>query len=123
MRVSLPDHHHQSAGGPERPSDVRERGNGIMEEHRPEPTDDDIEGVRRKWMVLRLGVLEGHVGDPFRPSQFASAGDRFRGAVDPHSFAFGGQPCHLTGRLSYSASDIEDVVVALDAVGAAQHLV
>src|SRR6266542_6582489 len=67
--------HHQSAGGPRRPSDVGERGNRVREEHRPEPADGEFETPRGEGVDLRVGILERHVADSLRLSEFASSGN------------------------------------------------
>ncbi len=108
--MGLPDHHHQPPGRAERPPDVGERGDGVVEEHRAEPADDQVEALDRKAVSLRIGTLEGDVVQPFGPGEFGGARDGRCGDIDPDSAARPSQPAGLTGGLPASASDVQDVV-------------
>ena len=121
--VGLPDHHHQAPGRAQRPPDVGERGDGVVEEHRAEPADRQVEALRRKAVDLRVGMLEGDVAESFRPGELAGALDRGRRDVDPERTARLGRARGLSGRLPGPTADVEDVVVGLDANRPAQYLV
>ena len=74
--AGLPHHHHQASGRAQRPPDVGERGYGIIEEHRAEPADGQVEVLLRKAVHLRVGALQGDVVYALRlgeHSQLASA--------------------------------------------------
>lgn len=66
---------------------------------------------------------ERRVADPPGLSELAWAADRLHGKVDTQRAAFGGHACGLSSRLPRSAPDVEDLVVAFDTAGAAQHVV
>ena len=119
----LPDHHHQAAGRAQRPPDVGERGDGIVEEHRAEPADRKVEALGRKAVVLRVGAFEGDVAEPLGPGELAGPLDGGCGDVDPERAAGMGRTRGLPGRLPGPASDVEDVVAELDVAGPAQCLV
>jgi hypothetical protein len=118
--VGLPDHHHQAAGRAQRPPDVGERGDRVVEEHRAEPAEREVEAVGRKAVDLRVGALERDVAKPLRPGEFAGTFDGGRGDVDPERAACLGDARGITGRLPGPTSDVEDVVVRPDATGPAQ---
>jgi hypothetical protein len=115
--VGLPDHHHQAAGRAQRPPDVDERGDGIIEEHRAKPADRKVEALGRKAVVLRVAAFEGDVAEPLDPGELAGALDRVCGDVDPERAACLGRARGLPGRLPGPASDVEDVVAQLDVAG------
>jgi hypothetical protein len=71
--VSLPDHHHQSPGWANRPPDVGERGDQVVEEHRAEPANGEVEMLRWKAVHLGIGVLESDVAEPLRLGERAGA--------------------------------------------------
>ena len=119
----LPDHHHQAPGRAQRPPDVGERGAGIAEEHRAEPADPQVEALGRKAVDLRVGALEGDVADPLSPGELAGTLDGARGDVHAKRAACLGRARGLPGRLPGPASDVEDVVVDLDATRLVQDLV
>ena len=96
---------------------------GVVEEHRAEPADCQVEALLRKAVDLCVGVLEGDVAEPLGPGELAGALDRGRGDVDPERAACLGRARGLPGRLPGPAADVEDVVVELDAKGPAQYLV
>jgi hypothetical protein len=121
--VGLPDHHHQPPGRAQRLPDVGERGGGIVEEHRAEPADRQVEALLREAVDLRVGSLEGDVAQLPCPGEFTGALDRGRGDVDPERTARLGRARGLPGRLPCPAADVEDVVAELDAAGPAQDLV
>src|SRR5262249_44852364 len=121
--VSLPDHHHQAPGRAQRPADVGECGTGVVEEHRAEPADGQVEALVGKPVDLRVGAFEGDVAEPLGPGEFAGALDGGRGDVDAKCAACLGRARGLPGRLPGPAADVEDVVVELNATGPAQHLV
>jgi hypothetical protein len=121
--VGLPDHHHQAPGRAQRPPDVGERGDGVVEEHRAESADCQVEALLRKAVVLCVCVLEGDVVHTFSLGELAGALDCGSGDVDPERTACLGRPRGLSGCLPGPASDVEDVVVRLDATGPAQYMV
>ena len=121
--MGLPDHHHQPPGRAQRLPDVGERGGGVVEEHRAEPADRQIEALLRETVDLRVGSLEGDVAQLLSPGEFAGALDRGRGDVDPERTARLGRARGLPGRLPGPAADVEDVVAELDAAGPAQDIV
>jgi hypothetical protein len=59
----LPDEQDQPPTGSERAADVRERSEGVAEEHRPEMADGDIDAGRGERMNLSVGLGEGDVAD------------------------------------------------------------
>jgi hypothetical protein len=121
--VGLPDHHHQASGWAQRPPDVGERGDGVVEEHRAEPADCQVEAVLRKAVGLRVGMLEGDVAEPLGLGEHAGTLDGGCGDVDPERTACLGCARGLSGRLPGPASNVEDVVVELNATGPAQYFV
>jgi hypothetical protein len=121
--VGLPDHHHQAPSRAQRPPDVGERGDGVVEEHRAEPADRQVEALWRKAVDLRVGMLEGDVAESFRPGQLPGALDRGRRDVHPERTPRPGRARGLSGRLPGPTADVEDVVVELDANRPAQYLV
>ena len=62
--LGLPDHHHQAPGRAQRPPDVGEGDDGVIEEHRAEPADCQVEALLRKAVDLCVGVLEDDVAEP-----------------------------------------------------------
>jgi hypothetical protein len=121
--VALPDHHHQAPGRAQRPPDVGERGDRVVEEHRAEPADGQVELLRWKAVDLGVGSLEGDVAEPLCLRGLAGTIDHPRGQVDPQRAARGGRARGLPGRLPGPTTDVEDVVVTPDATSPAQHLV
>ncbi len=121
--TGLPDQHHQPARWAQRPCDVRERGNGVVEEHGAEPADGQIEVVSGKPMDLCVGLFERDVVESFGQRDFASALDRRPGDVDPERTPRLCGTCGLTRRLPTSTADVEDVVVELNADRLPQYLV
>jgi hypothetical protein len=69
----LPGQQHQSAAGAQRSVDVRERGDGVTEEHRPGSADGSIEVLGVERVDLRVGLLEAGVGEALVSG--AAAGD------------------------------------------------
>ena len=69
----------------------------------------------RKAVDLCVGVLEGDVAEPLGLGQLAGTLDGGRGDVDPERTACLGRARGLPGRLPGPTSDVEDVVVELDA--------
>jgi Helix-turn-helix domain len=65
--VGLPHRHHQAPGRVQRSADVGERGDRVVEEHRAEPADRQVEAFRRKAVDLRVCMLEGDVAESFPP--------------------------------------------------------
>ena len=121
--LGLPDHHHQAPGRAQRPADVGEGGDGVVEEHRAEPADCQVEALLRKAVDLCVGVLEDDVAEPLGLGQLAGTLDGGCGDVDPERTACLSCARGLSGRLPGPTSDVEDVVVELDATGLAQYLV
>ena len=121
--MGLPDHHHQAPGRPQRPPDVGERDCGVVEEHRAEPADHQVEAPLRKAVDLRVGALEGDVAQPLGPGELAGALDGGRGDVGAKRAACLSRARGLPGRLPGPAADVEDVVAELDAAGPAQDIV
>src|SRR5215218_2475538 len=121
--VLLPGHHHQTPGGPKRHRDVGERRDGVIEEHRPEPTDGEVETVLRKAVHLRVALLEGDVVDPLRPGEFAGPLDHRGGEVDSERAPFPGRPRGVPRRPAGSTADVQDPVVCPYVVRAAKDLV
>jgi hypothetical protein len=79
----LPDHHHQAPGRAQRPPDGGERGARVVEEHRAEPADRQVEAFLRKVVVLCVGVLQGDVVQLRGPGELAGTVDGGRGDIDP----------------------------------------
>ncbi len=73
-------------------------------------------------MNLRVGALEGNVTHSLRLGELAGPLDGGRGDVDPERAACPGHACGLTGRLPAPASDVQDMIVGLDAPSPAQYL-
>ena len=121
--VLLPDHHHQAPGGPKRHRDVGERRDGVIEEHRPEPTDGEVETVLRKAVHLRVALLEGNVVDALRPGELAGPLDHRGGEVDSERAPFPGRPRGVPRRPAGSTADVQDPVVCPYVVRAAKDLV
>src|SRR4029453_12120553 len=121
--VLLPDHHHQAPGGPKRHRDVGERRDGVIEEHRPEPTDGEVERALREAVHLRVALLEGDVVDSLRPGEFAGPLDHRGGEVDSERAPFPGRPRGVPCRPAGSTADVQDPVVWSYVVRAAQDLV
>src|SRR5215218_1381694 len=121
--VLLPDHHHQAPGGPKRHRDVGERRDGVIEEHRPEPTDGEVETVLRKAVHLRVALLEGNVADSLRPGEFAGPLDHRGGEVDSERAPSPGRPRGVPRRPAGSTADVKDPVVCPYVVRAAKDLV
>ena len=119
--AGLPDHHHQAPGRAHRPPDVGERGHGVIEEHRAEPADGQVEALRREKVDLRVGALEGDVAYLLRPGEFAGALDSRRRDVDAERTACPGHARGLTGALPAPASNVQDVLAGLDAICPAQY--
>ena len=119
----LPDHHDQAPGRAQRPPDVGECGARVVEEHRAEPADRQVETPRRKAVDLRVGALKADVAKSLRPGEHAGALDCGRGDVDPERTTCLGHAGSLTGRLPDPTSDVEDVVARLDAPDPAQYRV
>lgn len=108
---------------PQRPADVGERRAGVVEEHRAEPADRQVEALPRERVDLRVGALEADVAQPLGAGELAGTFDRGRGDVDPERIAFVGSARGLPRRLPGAASDVEDMVAGPDAAGTAQYLV
>ena len=121
--LGLPDHHHKAAGRAQRPPEVGEGGDGVLEEHRAEPAHCQVEALLRKAVDLCVGVLEDDVAEPLGLGQLAGTLDGGCGDVDPERTACLSCARCLSGRLPGPTSDVEDVVVELDATGLAQYLV
>jgi hypothetical protein len=121
--AGLPHHHHQAPGRVQRPPDVRERGHGVIEEHRAEPAHGQVEALLREAVDLRVAVLEGDVGHSPRLGELAGPLDGGFGDVDPERTACPRQVRGLAGGLPEPASDVQDLLVGLDAAGSAQHLI
>jgi hypothetical protein len=119
--VGLPDHHHQAPGRAQRPPDVGERGDGVVEEHRAEPADREVEALLRKAVELRVGALEGDVVKSLRAGEFAGTLDGGCGDVHPERTTRLGAARGITGRLPGPTSDVEDVVMRADAACPAQY--
>jgi len=68
---------------------------------------------------LGVGVLEGDVAQRLGPGELAGTLDGGCGDVDPERTARPGRAGGLPGRLPGPTSDVEDVVVELDATGPA----
>ena len=123
LLVGLPDHHRQAPGRAQRSPDVDERVDGVVEEHRAEPADRQVEVLLRKGVDLRVGLLEGDVAESFSAGEFPGALDRRRRDVDPERTPCLRRASGLSSRLPGPAADVEDVVVELDANRQAQYLV
>ena len=119
----LPDHHHQAPGRAQCPPDVGERSTGIVEEHRAEPADGQVEALWRKAVDLCVGVLKGGVAQALGLGELTGALDGGGGDVDPKRAACLRGARGLPGRLPGPAADVKDVILGLHASGPAQHLV
>ena len=74
-------------------------------------------------MDLRVGMPEGGVLHSVVPGEFAGTLDGGFGDVDPERTTRPRQARGLTGCLSKPASDVQDMLLGLDAAGPAQHLI
>ena len=74
-------------------------------------------------MDLCVGALEGHVGYPLRPGELAGQLDSGRRDVNAERTACLGHAGGLTGGLPEPASDVQNMLAGLDAIGPAQHLI
>ena len=72
--VGLPDHHHQAGSRAQRPHNIGERGDGIVEDHCAQPADRTVEALGRKAMVLRVAAFEGDVAEPLGPGELPAGG-------------------------------------------------
>ena len=106
---SLPRHQHEPAARAQALGDVGERGDRVAEEHRAEPAHRDVIAGRLERADLRVGDLEGDVGEVFVPSYLASTRDHDRGQVHAQRRALGRRSGSISGRLSVPASHIEHV--------------
>jgi hypothetical protein len=73
-----------------------------------------------KAVDLRVGMLEDDVAEPLGLGQLAGTLDGVCGDVDPERTACLSCARGLSGRQPRPTSDVEDVVVELDATGLAQ---
>src|SRR4029450_2501506 len=118
-----PDHHDQAPGGPKRHRDVGERRDGVIKEHRPEPTDGEVETALREAVHLRVALLEGNVVDSRCPGEFAGPLDHPGGEVDSERAPFPDRPRGDPPRPAGSTADVQDPVVWPYVVCAAKDLV
>ncbi len=73
-------------------------------------------------MNLRVGALEGNVARPLRLGELAGPLDSGRRDVDPERAACRGHAPGGTGGLPAPASDVQDMIVGLDAPCPPQYL-
>jgi hypothetical protein len=89
----------------------------------PEPADGQIEAHLRKAVDLRVGAPEGNVVSSLCLGELAGTRDGGRRDVNAERTASLGHASSLTGGLPAPASDVQNMIVGLDAICPAQHLI
>ena len=90
-RVRLPGDDREPAAGHGGAGEVGERGHGIAEEHHAEAADDHVEEGVGEGVDLRVGLFEGHVGEPVGRRALARPGEHRPGEVDAEGVAVDGE--------------------------------
>ncbi len=110
-----PHQRRQPCSGPQRPADVGESGDGIVEEHDPEAAHGEVEDLRFEGMHLGVGLAEADVGQALVQGSTPSQLEHLRREVDPQGR--GGGAADVARRASGAAADVEDVHRAADRHG------
>ena len=120
VATSGPDQQDEPGSWAERPPDVRERGNGIGEEHRPEPAEAELESWPRERVSLGVPDPVRDIAQTLRIAEPPSTLEHLGGDVDAHHASVarcaGGLACGLTG----PASDVEHVILWTHGGGSAE---
>jgi hypothetical protein len=89
--------------------DVRERGWGIAEKHRPGPANGNVEALVRKGIDLGVGLLKCHVCHVLPLRQLARKLDHARRQIHSECRPGASTPRGVSGCLPATAPDVEHV--------------
>ena len=123
LLLGLPDEHDQPPVRPQRPPDVAERGDGIGEEHRPEPADRQVESTRPERMHLSVTALEREIPHSLVPRRLPRPRNGRRRHVNPEHGTAHGQPGSLPGGPPTPTPDVDHPVPRTDLPRRQEHLV
>ena len=121
LERTLPGHDGQPPSPAQRASEVSERGHRIVEEHRPEPADHDIERPGLERMRLGIRLDEARRRPAGGDGTFASERERRTGDVDADRGALRRHPSRgLDRRATRPAADVEHPLTRLQ-FGGLEH--
>jgi hypothetical protein len=118
---SLPDHHYQAPARQHGPGNVTERNDRFAEKHCSEPAPSDIKVFRREAVRRSIRLFKSHIPQSLGFGSLACSRDRSLRNINFDCVARYGKPRRLARRLSSSAPDVQDTIIATDAACLTQH--